>query len=154
MKVIAYKDPETGALVVVHPTPEYVALCLADEENHSLMKLAEQVIPKGVPFVIMDADAVPEDRYFRNAWDLDDTEITVNLEKAREIQMDNIRRARDEKIKELDLETLKGNDVQKEKQRLRDLPQTIDLSAAKTLDELKSIWPDGLKKAIADEDRN
>jgi hypothetical protein len=55
--------------------------------------------------------------------------------------MDNIRSKRDEKLKELDIEQLKGVDVSAQKQVLRDIPQTFDLTGAATPDELKTLWP-------------
>ena len=86
----------------------------------------------------IDESSVPKDRYFRNAWTHD---LSIDMDKAKSIHMDVIREKRDEKLKELDIETLKGNDVQEEKQALRDLPQTFDLSKADTPEKLKKLWP-------------
>lgn len=87
---------------------------------------------------------IPQDRYFRKAWE-DNGTLSVNMPKARDIHMDRIRAKRNEKLKELDIETLKGRDVQTEKQALRDIPQTFDLTKATTPEELKALWPDELK---------
>ena len=48
-------------------------------------------------------------------------------------------------MKELDIETMKGNNVQAQKQALRDLPSIFDLSGANTPDELKILIPTELK---------
>lgn len=81
---------------------------------------------------------IPKDRTYRNAWNKD---LLVDMPTARIIQMDKIRQLRDEKLAILDIETLKGIDVQAEKQVLRDLPETFDLSTAKTPNELKILIP-------------
>jgi hypothetical protein len=91
-----------------------------------------------------EKEDMPSDRYFRDQWTASGKVISVDMEKAKEHHMGNIRAARDKKLKELDVETLKGNDVQVEKQKLRDIPQTFDLSAS-TPDELKAMWPEELK---------
>lgn len=83
-------------------------------------------------------DDVPQDRTFRDAWTPD---LTVDMPKARDIHMDRIRLVRDEEMKKLDIEQLKGRDVTAEKQKLRDIPQTFDLTKAKTAAELKALWP-------------
>lgn len=88
---------------------------------------------------------LPEDRYFRDAWGFDGS-INIDMQKAKNIHMDNIRLVRDEKLKQLDIETLKGNDVQAEKQNLRDIPQTFDLSVYETPESLKDAWPEGLDR--------
>lgn len=87
---------------------------------------------------IIDPSVLPADRSFRAAWGHD---LKVNMPKARGIHMEAIRLARDIKLLELDIETLRGINVQTEKQVLRDLPANVDLNSATTPDELKAIWP-------------
>lgn len=91
------------------------------------------------------ASDIPVDKTYRNAWELKTKKIVTNMIKATDIQMQRIRRARDEKLAALDLETMKGLDVQVQKQVLRDIPATFDLSGAKTPEELKLLWPEVLK---------
>ena len=81
---------------------------------------------------------LPKDRYFRDAWKSD---LSVDMDKARDIHMENIRIKRDERLKELDIETLRGNDVQAKKQKIRDIPSTFDLTKADTPEKLKKLWP-------------
>jgi len=96
---------------------------------------------------------IPTDRTFRNAWDDSDStpKVVVNMPKAREIHMDKIRATRDAKLAELDIEVLKAMEagdtarvtaIAKEKQDLRNIPQTFDLSKAKDPESLKKLWPD------------
>lgn len=89
-----------------------------------------------------DAD-IPKDRTFRNAWKPD---LSVDMDKARDIHMDRIRIERDRELARLDIEQLKGRDVTADKQALRDIPQTFDLTQAATPDELKALWPVELQK--------
>lgn len=37
----------------------------------SLVEIGQKDVPPGVPFWIVQADAIPEDRTFRDAWELD-----------------------------------------------------------------------------------
>lgn len=85
---------------------------------------------------------IPKDRTFRDAWGHD---LKVRMPKARQIHMDRIRVARDRRLKELDIETLKGIDVQDKKQVLRDIPQNFDLTIATTPEELSALWPTELE---------
>jgi hypothetical protein len=104
---------------------------------------------------IREAD-IPPDRAFRDAWTHRGGELcVVDMEKARTIQMDRIRAARDAKLAALDLPFMRaveaGDDAKRAeiaaaKQRLRDLPQTVDLAKARTPDELKAIWPEVLPR--------
>ena len=74
----------------------------------------------------------------------------VDMPKARIVQMDLIRVVRDEQLKVLDdLQARavgRGDDVERinleqQKQVLRDLPTTFDLTAHTTPNELKAAWP-------------
>ena len=60
--------------------------------------------------------------------------------------MDEIRKVRNKKLEELDVETLRGVDVQEKKQKLRDIPSTFDLTKAATPKDLKALWPNELKE--------
>ena len=79
--------------------------------------------------------------------------IKINMEKARGIQMDNIREMRNKELAKKDVEqkkALEADDgsaiaIAAEKQALRVIPQTFDLTT-NTADELKEKWPEGLPK--------
>lgn len=116
----------------------------------TVREIAERDVPAGLSWKIIDDSGLPDDRYFRSAWKHDDGIVSIDMDKARNIHMDKIRKARDAALEVLDVETLKGIDVQKEKQVLRDLPQTVDLTKADTPDELRAIWPEEIKDSAAD----
>ena len=74
----------------------------------------------------------------------------VDMVKAGPIHMDGIREVRDQELIRLDglqVEALgKGDDVERnkiesQKQTLRDIPQTFDLSGFTTPNDLKAAWP-------------
>lgn len=109
-------------------------------EKWSTVHVNEYVSHKSI-----DPALIPSDRTFRNAWKED---LTVDMVKARTIHMDRIRVVRDKELEKLDIETLKGKDVQAQKQKLRDIPQTFDLSVATTPNELKALWPTELPKPV------
>lgn len=107
---------------------------------------------RGKVIGIFDESAVPADRYFRGAWtwNTPDPKVDIDIEKARDIHMVNLRRDRNRKLEELDKETMKVisdpirlAEVEKQKQALRDMPETIkpQLESATTTDEIKAVKP-------------
>jgi hypothetical protein len=113
---------------------------------------AKEIIAKDIPSgrkyrVVNDSD-LPEDDVFRSAWTID---LTIDMDKAREIWMKNIRDARDEKLYDLDLAWMRAMEMGEvemaksialKKQKLRDLPTAINLNKFKKPDDLKGYWPD------------
>lgn len=58
---LIYTDPSTGMLCIVHPSGET-----------SIEFIANNTVPKGVEYWIVSDDDIPEDRSFRDAWELDE----------------------------------------------------------------------------------
>ena len=129
-----------------------------ETEDEFLARIAAKDVPDGVPFRIMDASVVDEvstGRAFRNAWEdvTPEKVIDINMGGAQTIHMDAIRRARKPKLAALDLQYMRAQEtgdtatmtaVVAEKQTLRDLPATFDLSGASTPDQLAALWPTAL----------
>ena len=107
---------------------------------------AARAVPEGTPHEVVRSRDLPGDRYFRDAWTMAGREVGVDMEKARAIHMGRIRSARNRELTRLDIEQLKGVDVSVDKQRLRDLPATFDLTRAATPDDLKALWPENLRR--------
>ena len=96
---------------------------------------------------------ITSDRYFRDAlvWnDASPTKCQCDMPKACIIYMNRIREVRNNKLAELDvlfmravesLDTVKQAQIAEQKQKLRDIPQTFDLTIAVTPEELKARWP-------------
>jgi hypothetical protein len=87
-------------------------------------------------------------------WEIDtDGKPKVNMSKAQAIHMDCIRKVRNAELVKLDVPSLRAQEagdateqarVASEKQTLRDIPQTFDLSTHATPKALHDAWPDGL----------
>ena len=56
---IIYPTPEGGVAIIV-PAPD----C-----GLTIDEIAAKDVPSGVPFKIVEADEIPTDRTFRNAWE-------------------------------------------------------------------------------------
>jgi hypothetical protein len=65
---IIYKT-EDGSVAVIIPAPD----CL---QHYSIKEIAEKDVPEGFPYKIVDVSEIPSDRSFRNAWEIDETELT------------------------------------------------------------------------------
>lgn len=106
-------------------------------------------IPKTSPIYIVDDKDLPDNDHLFNAWEWSGTAVRVNMEKARALHMDRIREVRNTRLAALDVpfmravesgDTREQQRISREKQILRDIPQTLDLSAESPA-RLKAIWP-------------
>ena len=95
---------------------------------------------------------IPSDRVFRDAWEDSGTAVQVNLPKARGIHMNTIRAVRNAELVKKDItfmravesgDTSAQSTIATEKQVLRDIPQTFDLTTD-TPEQLKARWPSEL----------
>jgi hypothetical protein len=87
MKRIIFQN-ESGGVSVIIPT-ESVELALKD-------------VPKGVAYEIVEDDAIPADRFFRNAWVTNGAAVEVDLDQAKSIGHDIRRTQRAEEFKPFD----------------------------------------------------
>lgn len=67
-KRIIFKN-DTGGISILIPSPE----CLT---QHTIQEIAEKDVPEGRPYKIVDVSEIPSDRTFRDAWDIDEAELT------------------------------------------------------------------------------
>lgn len=65
---IIYKTLE-GGVAILTPTQD----CL---KNRTIEEIALKDVPAGLPFKIVDKDVIPTDRTFRNAWTVDEADLT------------------------------------------------------------------------------
>ncbi len=140
MKVIAYQRAD-GGVSICNPAPGWIAELMTND------------VPADAANVeVMDRSALPTSREFRNAWEKPGVGAPqVNMPKARMIHMTRIRRHRDVRLLELDVEYIRADEskdqVEKDritalKQELRDLPSTFDLSIYPTPETLSASWPE------------
>jgi hypothetical protein len=65
MKII-YKTPE-NTVSVVNPTSEWLG---------TMEELAQKDVPTGLKYKIVEDSVIPTDRTFRDAWEVDELELT------------------------------------------------------------------------------
>jgi hypothetical protein len=65
---VIYKT-EDGGVAIIIPTPE----CL---QYHTIEEIAEKDVPEGFPYKIVNVSEIPSDRTFRDAWEIDESELT------------------------------------------------------------------------------
>jgi len=162
MKKIAWVDPDTGILQIT--VPAYGG----DFQRHTGLSdddfLASRVlkdVPVGVtPHIIEDDNpeikAFLDDGTFRKAWDYVGNALTVDMPTARGVHMARIRNARNIQLAAKDITFMRAMEagdtsaqvtIATEKQVLRDIPQTFDLTTDNdTPVELLAKWPEGLPK--------
>ena len=93
---------------------------------------------------------IPAERTFRDGWEAnsDTGVISINMDKAKDIWREKIRRARIEPLAALDTAYMKAletsadtTQIIADKQALRDAPELSSIDAASTVDELIAIQP-------------
>ena len=67
-QVIIYKTGE-GGVAIVRPTQEALKL-------YGIQAIAIKDVPAGKPFKIVDASDIPSDRSDRDAWTVDEADLT------------------------------------------------------------------------------
>lgn len=82
--------------------------------------------------------------------------VNINMDKARVIQMNKIRAIRNRELADKDVTFMRAVEdgdtdaqatIKTEKQNLRDIPQTFDITTGvDTPEKLKDKWPEGLPK--------
>jgi hypothetical protein len=67
-QVIIYNQ-DNGVVAIIRPTEEAIAL-------YGIEAIAAKDVPAGKPYKIVDASEIPTDRSQRNAWTVDDADLT------------------------------------------------------------------------------
>ena len=67
-QAIIYKQA-SGVLAIVRPTEEALTV-------YGIEAIAKKDVPAGLPYKIIDAAEIPQDRIERNAWTVDDADLT------------------------------------------------------------------------------
>jgi hypothetical protein len=68
---IIYKTDEGGVAVII-PTPEAL-------EQYGIHAIAIKDVPAGKPFKIVDESVIPTDRTQRDAWTVDEADLTDGI---------------------------------------------------------------------------
>ena len=126
---------ESGGVSVIIPTGE-----LPIEE------VAAKDVPEGVAYEIVEDDAIPADRFFRNAWVANGAAVDVDLDKAKDIGHDMRRTKREAEFAPFDaiiMKQIPGNsavEAEASRQEIRFKYALIQdaINVAETTDEIKS----------------
>ncbi len=153
MKVIVYKRAD-GGVSICNPAPQWIEKLINDgmTEDEAYAAVQDKDVPSDATNIeLMEKDTILQSREFRNAWTKAKTGAPkVNMPKARVIHIDRIRIQRDKKLKELDVDYIRADEINDQtekiriatlKQTLRDIPSTFDLSTFTTANTLSAAWP-------------
>ena len=131
---------------IIYPTPEGGVAVIIPTGELPIEEVAKKDVPEGVPYSIVDASEIPEDRTFRNAWKMGDCCIEHDLDRCKEIGHQHRRAARAEKFAphdEVIAKQIPGVDAaaaeaarQEIRERYAAMQEAID--AAVTHDEIKT----------------
>jgi hypothetical protein len=130
---------ESGGVSVIIPTGEL-----------SIEEVAAKDVPEGVAYEIVEDDAIPADRFFRNAWVANGAAVDVDLDKAKDIGHDIRRAARAEEFAPLDAVIAKqipgtsATEAEAARQEIRDKYAAIQtqIDAAEDPDQIKTALED------------
>jgi hypothetical protein len=131
---IIFQNAEGGVSVII-PTGE-----LPIEE------VAAKDVPEGVPYEIVEDDAIPADRFFRNAWVANGAAVDVDLDKAKDIGHDIRRTKRETEFAPFDAIIMKqipgtsATEAEAARQEIRDKYAAIqtEIDAAEDPDQIKA----------------
>jgi hypothetical protein len=75
-------NTEDGGVAIIAPSPEAL-------ETYTIDDIAQKDVPSGVPYKIVNADDIPTDREFRNAWESDASTHTDGVGSDRDLFYDD-----------------------------------------------------------------
>jgi hypothetical protein len=120
-----------------------VSTCIPTGEI-SIDAVLTKDVPAGKGARIIDIADLPRDNDFYDAWEMDATSVTVNLDKAKEITKKRLRAEREPLLAAQDVAFQRALEsgvnttaIVAEKQRLRDITGLVD--AVTTLEGLRAI---------------
>lgn len=152
MKCILFELPDGTLVTRGGFGPRFMAR-FSNDLDKALTHVLTELVPVQNPDAInprIEDVTFPSDKEFRAAWKSTPGKIEVDMPKARLIHMDRIRVARDAELEEKDKlwmramgqkDQVLADAIEAERQALRDIPQTVDLTAAMTPGELTALWP-------------
>jgi hypothetical protein len=140
---------KNGGVSIVYPAEK--SRRAGEDEKDWLARVFDKANPDKLPHKDIDLDKtqLPNPR-FRNTWTKGANGVKVDLAKAKKQVMTELRIVRDKELTHTDGLIARANEIgpQSEidklvayRQKLRDLPQTIGVENAETVEELEVIFP-------------
>ena len=139
-KIIVYRG-EDGVAKVIHPMSDY---------SGTMNELLKKVVPENCQDSadIVEVDTIPNDRTFRNSWVTEQGKsVEVDLDKAKILAKEKVRKARTPKFAELDVAYQRADEagdadakaaVVVKKQTARDATADTKITNADSVDNLKT----------------
>ena len=87
---------------IIYPTDDGGVAIIIPTGELSIEEVAAKDVPEGVAYEIVEDDAIPSDRFFRNAWVANGAAVEVDLDQAKEIGHTIRRQQRAEEFAPLD----------------------------------------------------
>ena len=113
-----------------------------------------RIVDPGVSHIVCKEADFPSHPDWQESWELKNGTLSVNLEKAKNVHINNLRSIRKQKFIDLGFpyklnahveNAILDDDTKAKLSTLRDFPKTIDLSNANSVDDIQKIIPDCLK---------
>ena len=131
---------------ILYPTAEGGVAIVIPASGLSIDEVAAKDVPQGVPYEIVEVDAIPSDRTFRGAWVLGDCCVDQDLDKCKAIGHDMRRAQREAEFAPFDaiiMKQIPGNsavEAEASRQAVREKYALIQdvIEMAETTDEIKS----------------
>lgn len=165
MEKIVYTRVEDNGVSIVIPAPksDLEKILGSMTDNEYKRHVWDRSVPQNsINARYIDDEDIPENREFRDAWELDeDGNIYINIPKAAYIKKAQLLILADEVIKDIDqaiyLTSLEGDTVGFEelvekRNKIINLKNTLDLSNLKTVSEISNYMPIELLDSINFED--
>jgi hypothetical protein len=154
MNKLIYTRPDDGGVTIIIPASksdlEKTRGPLSEAQYEAIVR--GKSIPANAINVMEIIDVDIPDREFRDAWKQNGSAITHDLEKAKNIQLEKIRAAREPKLVALDKEFMlaleRGQSttaIVAQKQALRDITEGLKNLDVKSIDDIKAAFPEELR---------
>jgi hypothetical protein len=131
---------------IIYPQEDNKLAVVCPSGEIPIEEVAAKDVPEGKPYAIVESLDIDND--FFDAYEFQDGEAVVNMEKAAAIHRERWRVARAPKLAALDIAYMKAmeamatmemQEIASQKQELRDITK---LQLPDTLPELKAFWPE------------
>lgn len=156
MKILYTREHDGGLSVIYAASkPDIERLRGPLTEADYRARMWERLVPTdAINAVEIPDDYVLPEREFREAWKQDGAGVGHDLVKAKDIQLDRVRVAREPKLAELDREYMledekgaQGNkpDVTARKKLLRDITEPLKALVPTSIQDIKDAFPESLR---------